>query len=155
MDIHSFDVTSVWLADDDSDDLQTFEDCIKEIKPTVDLKIFRSGQELLNALDHNPMPHLIFLDIRMPCRNGQECLAEIRSKRKYDRLPIIIYSGSGYEIDITYSYGVGANLYVRKPTTYFEMHNIIKKLLYLDWSKPEEITSTHFISGKYVPFMAQ
>lgn len=146
-------VKTIWLADDDPDDLEVFQETLTEVYPSAKLNTFRNGNELLAALSTLPAPDLLFLDINMPCK-GHDCLKAIRSEPKFQNLPLIIYSSSFRELDVTYSYGLGANLYVRKPSTYMDMLNLMEKLLQLDWTDPKEITNKQFVDDKYVPFTA-
>ena len=89
----------------------------------------------------------------MPC-NGNDCLKDIKSQNKVYTLPIVIYSSSFREVDVTYSYGLGATLYIRKPSTYQGILDLVKGVLELNWNEPEYITSMQFVGDKYVPFAA-
>lgn len=147
-------VKTIWVTDDDVDDLLLFQEAVREQYPAILLTTIKSGDELLLKLDTLPPPDILFLDINMPCTNGYECLKAIRSQSRFHALPIIIYSCSGKEMDVTYSYGLGANLYMRKPSSYQGLLNDIRKVLQLEWKHPKEVTNSHFVGGKYVPFTA-
>ena len=148
-------VKTIWITDDDPDDLSFFQEAIKEIYPSAHLATISSGEELLDKLSTLPAPDLLFLDISMPCKTGHDCVKEIRSQNQFRSLPIVIYSSSPNPLDITYSYGLGANLYLRKPLKYQDIVLLLRKVLQLDWSKPQEIMNAMFVSGNYVPFTAQ
>jgi CheY-like chemotaxis protein len=145
---------TIWITDDDPDDLLFFQDALKEIYPSAHITTLSNGDELINKLSTLPAPDLLFLDISMPCKSGHDCIKEIRSKNQFRFLPIVIYSSSPNPIDITYSYGLGANLYLRKPTKYTDILLLLRKVLQLDWNKPQDITNNHFVGGNYVPFTA-
>ena len=57
--------------------------------------------------------------------NGLDCLAEIRTLKILDQVPVIIYSTGASKADIYKSYILGANRYIKKPA-YFDA---IKKQL--------------------------
>ncbi|MBC7486329.1 MAG: response regulator, partial [Cytophagaceae bacterium] len=65
----------VFLADDDADDRAMFEEVIHEVDPTIQLTCAEDGKALLTMLQSGnyPLPHLIFLDLNMPNKNGKEC----------------------------------------------------------------------------------
>ena len=67
---------AVYLADDDADDRLLFEEALMEISYDVILTTAKNGEQLMGILDQNtpPPPHLIFLDLNMPLKNGFECL---------------------------------------------------------------------------------
>lgn len=148
-------VETVWVTDDDEEDLIIFVDVLQSIHPSVKFTGLSSSDELLNALTFSSTPDLLFLDLYMPYTNGKDCLAAIRAQQKFENLPIIIYSSSTNQADISYSFEAGANLYIHKPCTYDELCTVMERVLQLDWNNPKEVTSTHYMGGKHVPFMAQ
>jgi len=147
-------VKTIWITDDDPDDLLFFQDALKEIYPPANLTTLSSGDELINKLSTLSAPDLLFLDINMPLKTGHDCLKEIRSKNNFRSLPIVIYTSSLNPLDVTYSYGFGANLYLRKPTNYRDIVLLLRKVLRLDWNNPQEITNRMFVGENYVPFTA-
>ena len=143
---------NIWLADDDRDDCELFEDVLKQILPTVTLTIIPNGEVLMDLLDKEKKPDLLFLDINMPCKDGLDCLVEIRAKRRLCRLPVIIFSSSPDSKFIDASYGYGANLYYRKPSGFSELIAGLSNLLSMNWDDPYTITSNHYINNKFVPY---
>lgn len=143
---------NIWLADDDIDDCELFEDVLKQILPLCRLTIFPNGETLLNTLSPANKPEMLFLDINMPKKNGMECLLEIRAQRHFSRLPIVIFSSSKEPRFMDSSYGYGANLYYSKPTSFNELIAGLTSLLNMNWNDPYTVTSEHFINKKFVPF---
>jgi CheY-like chemotaxis protein len=76
---------------------------------------------------------MIFLDLNMPVKNGIECLEEIRSDKKLDWLPVIIYTTSDNPKDIETCYSLKANLYVVKPTSFESIIKTLKKIINMDF----------------------
>src|SRR4051812_39539406 len=104
------------LADDDEDDRNFFNDAIKELKMNSKLTIFNDGKELIDYLEQEDtvMPHILFLDLNMPCKTGFDCLKEIRSNPRFKDISIAIYSTSSSEKDIEETFIGGANVYIKK-----------------------------------------
>jgi len=95
-------IIKIVLADDDEDDRMLFKEAIDEINIQTKLSLFNNGQELMDylLLPNVVLPNLIFLDLNMPIKNGQQCLIEIRNNPKLKDLCIAIYSTSSSENDI-------------------------------------------------------
>ena len=79
----------------------------------------------MESMESNRLPHLLFLDLNMPLKNGLECLKEIKSDEKLKDIFISIYSTSGNEKDIEETFLNGANVYLTKPDDF----NMLKKVL--------------------------
>lgn len=118
---------NVLLADDDEADRLIFKEAFEELKANTVIRIVNNGIELMDYLakKENPVPHIIFLDLNMPRKNGIECLKEIRANRDYKEISIAIYSTSASEIDIKETFMSGANVYIKKPSDF----NVLKKVL--------------------------
>lgn len=143
---------NIWLADDDPDDRELFEDVLRQILPLCHLTCFNDGEELIKALSPSNKPEILFLDINMPKKTGLDCLVDIRAQRHFSRLPIVIFSSSRESRFMDSSYGYGANLYYSKPTSFNELIRGLSKLLKMDWDDPLTITNDHFIGNKFVAY---
>ncbi len=118
---------TIFLADDDEDDRQFFEEVLEEISPQIRFITFDNGVDLIQNLlkSANVSPDYIFLDLNMPLMDGEECLQEIRNLRHLDQIPIIIYSTA---IDFSKAERLrdkGANLYLKKPNSFSELKKAI------------------------------
>ena len=128
------DARQVMLAEDDDEDFMVFDLALQETQLKVVLRRAENGEILIKLLDDN-VPDILFLDMHMPCKDGQQCLREIRANKKYDSLPIIIYSSLRDLVTIDYCYREGANLYAVKPTSFQELKAVLIKILTVDWKK--------------------
>jgi CheY-like chemotaxis protein len=124
----------VMLAEDDDDDYYMFSLAIKEVPIKVLLTRAEDGEKLMRLLDEKT-PDILFLDLLMPCKDGQECLQEIRAIKKYDNLPIIVYTSMEDLRTIEFCYRQGANLYALKPISFQELSGLLERLLLMDWKK--------------------
>jgi CheY-like chemotaxis protein len=60
---------TVFLADDDGDDIDLFREALKDINPSIKLEHFSNGALLIKTLS-NYLPDLLFLDLDMRLRMG-------------------------------------------------------------------------------------
>ncbi len=125
----------ILLCDDDEDDRMFFSEAMKELKMQNVLTVFESGLELMDYLHHpeTNLPHILFLDINMPCKSGLECLEEIRENSKFKDLVIAIYSTSASEEDIENTFSNGANIYIKKPSDFNKLKKTIHQVLNINW----------------------
>jgi CheY-like chemotaxis protein len=125
------------LADDDEDDRDIFILALKEVAPEIKVTAAESGVKLMSILQKTPnsLPDIIFLDLNMPAKNGQECLEEIRMDENLSKIPVIIYSTSSSSEHIDDTYKKGADYYVSKPTSFNDLKLIANKLLSLEWKQ--------------------
>lgn len=127
----------VFYADDDQDDQDVFQDVIGEID-NVELHTLDHGDELLHSLQNPPpSPHVVFLDLNMPGKNGFEVLREIRSEERFKDLPVVILSTSDDEQSIAHSRQLGANFYITKPNSFSLLRNSVQHVLNTDWESFE------------------
>ena len=118
---------NILLADDDIDDCLFFKQAIEELSISSHLKIVHDGDHLMNYLSDNSehLPHVLFLDINMPRKNGIECLTEIRSDKKLKDLPVIMFSTSNSWDTIDLLFKSGAHVYIHKPSDFAQLKQVI------------------------------
>jgi CheY-like chemotaxis protein len=61
------------------------------------------------------LPDVIFLDLKLPKKNGHEVLAEIKNDERLALIPVVILTTSDAEIDRLEAYRLHANSYLVKP----------------------------------------
>ncbi|MDP4200549.1 MAG: response regulator [Bacteroidota bacterium] len=123
------------LADDDKDDCLFFTDALGELPVTANLTTVHNGEQLMQLLADEtvapPPPHVLFLDLNMPRKNGFECLAEIKSDERLRQLPVIIFSTSFEQDVVNLLYKKGAHYYIRKPAEFALLKKVIYQALLL------------------------
>ncbi len=127
----------ILFADDDADDYELFQQALKEVLTDAEVIPVTDGDKLVKYLAEVDVecPDIIFLDMRMPCKNGNECLQEIRSNAKFSKVPVVIFSTSAAKRDIDETFSNGANLFVLKPVYFHHEVEILKKIFSLDWKE--------------------
>ena len=131
----NLDRLQIALVDDDEDDRVFFKDAIDEVQLKTSLLLFGNGQEFLDyvSLPGQSIPHLVFLDLNMPIKNGIECLEELRSKQKFKGLSVAIYSTSSSDKDVEDTFIKGANIYINKPNDFNRLKSIMEEVLKINW----------------------
>jgi CheY-like chemotaxis protein len=142
----------VVLADDDRDHATIFKKVLETVDPSKHLTIVKDGQELIRLLS-SYVPELLFLDLNMPCKNGLECLQDIRRNLQLNDLPVVVYSSSTHMTDIQKSYLHKADLYMVKPFNSFHLKNALESILKMEW-RNNFSEKYYFINNKFVPFTA-
>lgn len=100
-------------------------DVVRDGKEALDY-IFRRGD--FTAMDSDPMPQVILLDLKLPKVDGIEVLRELRSNDKTRRIPVVVLTTSSEDVDLLRAYDLGANSYVRKPVDFNEFMGAVKNL---------------------------
>ncbi|EKB58177.1 response regulator [Bergeyella zoohelcum] len=127
--------TYIALADDDEDDRLFFTDAFDELKINTKVHTFNDGAELMNFLneEEEKLPEILFLDLNMPKKNGFECLTEIRSNPKFKDIVVAIYSTSSSEEHIEQTFVNGANIYIKKPSSFNDLKKILSSVVTTNW----------------------
>jgi CheY-like chemotaxis protein len=122
---------NVLLVDDDLDDCDFFKEALKSLPVSTQLTALHDGNELMNLLTNEQaeIPDVLFLDINMPCKNGLECLIEIKRESKLKEIPVVIYSTSGTQENINTLLNAGASIYIRKPRNFSQIGKVIQNAL--------------------------
>ena len=122
---------SVLLADDDTDDCIFFKEAVQELLPLTNFIAVHDGEQLMYLLadEKNALPHVLFLDLNMPRKNGFECLSEIKQNEKLKKLPVIMFSTSFEQEVVNQLYQNGAHYFIRKPSEFSQFKKIIQHTL--------------------------
>lgn len=116
----------IWCVDDD--------DTIREIEVYTltqtgfEARGFADGNSMLETLK-TEIPELIVLDIMLPGKDGVEVLKEIRSDSQTAKIPVIMATTKGTEMDKIHGLDTGADDYLVKPFGMMEMVSRIKAVL--------------------------
>ena len=124
---------NILLADDDVDDCIFFKQAVDELPLPVNFTAVHDGEQLMQQLTNvtNKLPHVLFLDLNMPRKNGFECLSEIKLNEKLKQLPVIMFSTSFEQGVVDQLYLNGAQYFIRKPSEFTQFKKIIHQTLAL------------------------
>jgi len=123
------------MADDDEDDQLLLREAFRKVGPSGDLRVVNDGEELLTCLRHTVeeggaacLPDLILLDLNMPRKDGRETLRELKADPALRSIPVVIFTTSAAADDITTSYDLGGNSYIRKPDSFAGLVEVVRML---------------------------
>ena len=118
------DTFKILIAEDDADDRFLIEDVFAECELEQQIEFVVDGVDLMDylnrtgayeALEHQPLPNLILIDLNMPRMDGKTALREIKSSPELCRIPVVALTTSKAQEDIVNTYGSGANSFITKP----------------------------------------
>jgi len=122
---------AILYIDDDQDDLMIFGDSIGRLYPGITVLTAESGEKgiaILQNMEQNgePFPSLVVLDMNMPRMDGRQTLQEI--KRKWEELPVVIFTTSSNQLDIEFCSRFGTEC-ITKPMNYKNLNQTIQQLV--------------------------
>ncbi len=140
---------NLYLADDDKDDCLLFKDALDELPVSAQLTTVHDGEQLMELLAKQPphLPHVLFLDLNMPRKNGFECLSEIKFNDTLKNFPVVIFSTSFEQDVVNLLYKKEAHFYIRKPADFTQLKKVIHQALMLaaDEETPPQPTKDQFV----------
>jgi CheY-like chemotaxis protein len=135
------DKSTILLVDDNKDDLIFFDEALSKLD--IPYFLFYSpyySRHVFQLLDEHKI-NIMFLDINMPGKTGLQFLEEIKADKKYQHIPVVMYSISAREEDIKKSFELGAHLYLVKPYAHFNLVESLRKIFKLDWTTAQPSVS--------------
>ncbi len=124
--------STIFIVDDDLEDLELVEDAIISQEPSVTIHKFTNGQDVIDYLaqsDSDGLPCLIVLDYNMRELNGSQVLARISRDERYNDIPKIIWSTSNTFAHIRECMENGAAEYLIKPNNMKDLDVLASKML--------------------------
>ncbi|MFH0769277.1 MAG: response regulator [Chloroflexota bacterium] len=88
----------------------------------------KSGKEAVDLALHH-IPDIILMDVMMPEVDGLTALNSIRNNKRGSSIPVIMFTGVGYELNEQLARSLGAKAYLRKPVTPQELRDVVSKII--------------------------
>jgi CheY-like chemotaxis protein len=127
----------ILLVEDNPDDELLAIRALEKNNIMNEVVVARDGAEALDYLfgagaytgrDMSVMPQIILLDLKLPKIDGLEVLRRLRNDERTKLLPVVVLTSSKEERDLTESYSLGANSYIRKPVNFAQFTEAIRQL---------------------------
>jgi chemotaxis family two-component system response regulator Rcp1 len=111
------------LAEDDRATARLIEIAMKRTGIPYDLETVHDGDNAIVAIEKTSpaAPDLLLLDVHMPGRSGFEVLEYVKKHVRLRRIPVVMFSNSDLETDVTKAYDLHANAYVRKNSDFADL----------------------------------
>lgn len=113
------------LVEDNADDAFFMERAFRRAGLSNTLKLVTNGDQAIDYLDgkggftdrdQSPFPDLVFLDLKLPGRDGFDVLRWLRKEKQSD-VPVAVLTSSPEEVDRRRARELGAEAYLIKPPT--------------------------------------
>lgn len=135
----------VLVGDDDVNDRFFLEWGFKEVCPYVRMDFARTGDAVIQFLEDTslPKPSLLIIDSMMPRRDGFAVLEWLTTRKEFEHLPIVMFSGQPYDKTESRARALGVRAYVGKPHDLDELKGLVHswKQKYLDPIKLQPSTA--------------
>lgn len=118
------------IVDDSATERSIITGCLKNVG--IETSVALSGEEALEKIQQN-FPDLIVLDVVLPGRSGFEICRELKKSENTNRIPIILCSTKGTEMDKFWGMKQGADAYIPKPIDQEELVRKVKELTAWSW----------------------
>jgi len=127
----------ILLVEDNANDVKLTLYAFEKSNISSEIVVVGDGEEAIDYLfatgryagrDPSVMPELILLDMKLPKIDGLGVLRRLRADERTRRLPVVILTTSKEEKDITSSYNLGANSFVRKPVDFAQFIDAARHL---------------------------
>ena len=116
----------ILIVEDDPKSLTLTKDLLKiSGYTTIQATDGKQGVELVKAAK----PDLILMDIMMPKMDGYSACHEIKADQATRKIPVVMLSAVGYELNKKLAEQMGADGYVTKPFSRQELIDVINPLL--------------------------
>jgi CheY-like chemotaxis protein len=146
---------AILLVEDNEDDIFLMKRALKNARIINPLVTVEDGQQAVEYLsgagrfanrERYPFPAIVFLDLKLPLKNGLDVLAWIREQPDLGNLVVIVLTSSNEPSDLKKAYALGANSYLVKPPTADQLLELAKafKWYWLEFNRYETMPLSAF-----------
>lgn len=125
---------TILLVEDSADDRMLAEAAFAQLGFEHRLATAEDGEDALACLIGEDAarrvdPDLVLLDLKLPGIDGFEVLRRLRADARGAFVPVVVLTSSVEERDVLQSYRLGANSYVRKPTSFEQFLSVLEDVV--------------------------
>lgn len=123
----------ILIADDSDDDVTLLKHAFKHLGIANPIYSVSDGDETFAYLKGEgryadrgkfPVPRILFLDLKMPRRNGFEVLAWLKGQQQFNEMLTVVLTVRTEMQDVTRAYALGADSFLVKPCLPDEIENL-------------------------------
>ncbi len=93
------------------------------------VQLARDGRAAEQMIATMPLPSLVVLDVMLPFIDGLQLLGQIRHRKEWERIPVLMLTAKAQENDIVRALEAGASDYVVKPFQPNELLARVRRLI--------------------------
>jgi two-component system, chemotaxis family, response regulator Rcp1 len=126
--------TEILLVEDNPGDAMLIREALVDNDPKLRMREARDGEAAISLLKGEgpskemARPNLILLDLNLPKKDGREVLQEIKADPGLMQIPVVVFTSSNADDDVSKAYKLHANCYVRKPFGLEELQKFVKDI---------------------------
>ena len=124
----------ILMVDDNPADIDLTSEVLAQSEGHFHVNAVKDGVEAISFLQRQgkysraPVPDLVVLDLNLPRKDGCEVLSSIKADPALAKIPVVIFTTSQSNSDITRSYKLGANCYLKKPGNLPEFIAVVQSM---------------------------
>jgi two-component system, chemotaxis family, response regulator Rcp1 len=124
----------ILLVEDNPGDADLAREALEKSKIYNRLHVVGDGEQAMAFLHREgiyasaPRPDVILLDLYLPCKDGHQVLAEIKTDDSLKLIPVVILTTSKAEADVLMSYNLHANCYITKPIDLEQFLHVVRSI---------------------------
>lgn len=123
----------VYMIEDDPDHTLIIGHALRQTEQGVQIRHFEDGELALEALEDQPKPDLILLDINMGGLSGFDVLERVKADERLKHIPVVMLTSSDLPTDVARAYELGAAGYISKTSYLHDLKAVLGNTL-LYWS---------------------
>lgn len=129
---------TILLVEDGEAEVLLIQQAVASCADELHLAVARDAEDALEWLADTvqrgySMPRMILLDLKLPKLAGLAVLRTLRMEARLQDVPIVVFSELHESADVVLSYQLGANSFVKKPTSHAEFTKLLRELADLGW----------------------
>jgi CheY-like chemotaxis protein len=128
---------TILIVDDNEDDVFALRRALRKADVANPQHVVSNGQLAMDYLGgigpyadrtNFPLPFIVFLDLKMPFRDGFDVLSWMRDQPGLSEIVVVVLSGSDEVRDHQRAYSLGARSYLVKPASAADLRQLIDSL---------------------------
>ena len=129
--------TTILIVDDNEDDVYALRRALGKANVANPQRVVTHGQLAIDYLSgagefadriKHPLPFIVFLDLKMPFRDGFEVLAWKKAQPALRNMVVVVLTGSDETRDHQRAYSLGARSYLVKPVSPNDLKQLMTSL---------------------------
>ena len=124
----------ILVVEDDPGDQLLIQEAFAEHGPDSRLEIVADGEDALDFVHRNgrhagaPRPDLVLLDLNLPRFDGRAVLRALKADERLRPIPVVIFTTSSREEDVSGTYHLHANAFITKPVDFDDFSNVVQRI---------------------------